>query len=97
VFLASTIVLFGRLRNIFRHQDGRLFAKAHRASQGGAKAYLATRHPQAVQIIVGRGIRMPDTGFDALFFQLSVFPRTKKVETDKRRHHQDYNHNGASH
>jgi hypothetical protein len=66
------------------------------ASQGGAKAYLATSHPQPMQIIVRWGIRMLHPGFDALFLQFSVFRRSVEVETHRHRQRQDYT-NGASH
>jgi hypothetical protein len=67
------------------------------ASQGNAKAYFATSHPQLTQIIVRWSIRMIHPGFDALFLQFSVFRRSVEVETYKHRQRQDYTHNGASH
>jgi len=67
------------------------------ASQGGAKAYLATSHPQPMQLIVRWGIRMVHPGFDALFLQFPIFRRSVEVETHKHRQRQDYTRNGASH
>jgi hypothetical protein len=67
------------------------------ASQGRAKAYFATSHPQLMQFIIRWSILMIHPGFDALFLQFSIFRRSVEVETYKHRQRQDYTRNGASH